>query len=1066
LIRTYRSIEATGEESEQIIIMTMMLGLPLKRKLFSPEPTPEPTATLCPDISSSLTVTTNRPHRPNRRNRKRISKPKQKTSSLSSLSAAAAGCHSILASALLDKQHDNMPVKTRRTKRQRNNKNTINHNHNHHEYNDENRKKLYEPSVLMALDTKNNNSTNHNKVQRKQTTKPAQRQQKGNAIQTAATEYIENQGMLPLNSLGGIVSNFASKNRVSSSSTTQNSSKAKNLRRLQSETTKESTRSKATSRRNKLSRKNSRNISEKVCRNGSSIPNGDNLTMCLMERSTTTSNILKPKGVINESVLVGTEFAETKKKSKDSLSRRKKQTKQHQRKPKKKSNINKKSGDQTKRSTVDACKVGGLGAFVGITSKHLITKKFTKERSTRRFVSPLENDLSKTKTPVVPFNEWSITPPITVDTPASDGGPPIRIVTIPQQSEPIPSLASPETIVTTNMKTYNSAYKHDIIGAPSTTLKEVEEQHRHPKFAEGTGKVRYEDGDEEELEEDEVQPVDLAVTELREKQQKRPKSNNQRDSSVDNNRKERVGPTVEPTSQRKLKGDMSLEECVPMRRSRRRSTPPVRLLDSARTIERNESPRDRRVESMHTSPRRSKRRSSQPIRLIDCGNTEEGNGGDCTTSKKKEEGKRKRSVGRREPKSKRASNRKRAKKRKINGHLNDKLKTEEKDIILKNKDNDDQLSVSDQNLTLSPSNPRKQQFDDALRAMMPEECIVEQLAREPDHTEDDIFNATPMRKLFMKNDATVPATPKEEKESEPERRPRRKSIQPDKYDGTYVDTMSTISRKKKKNIKSSMKKKKANNNKDKSKVKRRVRISDEANKECNTDNSVDSNEDGQWASANLKALHTANRSVDPKSFSFWEDVSEIVGTKSATECREKWFSLVNTPVLKRKPKKKDDALSTTLKAPISDTRHNFDDDIFNATPMRGIFDVGENDNSRSTSFDEIGDLSNMVVGSAIKIDKVEHNNASPHGDNKLAAYPQGYKTYIQNMGRNMRQKERKKNCNAGKSSNHPMKIGKNLAERADEGDVEVKCKLSPGGTLQVDTFGDTDTEDYFDYDEE
>jgi hypothetical protein len=247
--------------------------------------------------------------------------------------------------------------------------------------------------------------------------------------------------------------------------------------------------------------------------------------------------------------------------------------------------------------------------------------------------------------------------------------------------------------------------------------------------------------------------------------------------------------------------------------------------------------------------------------------------------------------------------------------------------------------------------------------------------------------------------------------------------------------MSTISRKKKKNIKSSMKKKKANNNKDKSKVKRRVRISDEANKECNTDNSVDSNEDGQWASANLKALHTANRSVDPKSFSFWEDVSEIVGTKSATECREKWFSLVNTPVLKRKP-------------------------------MRGIFDVGENDNSRSTSFDEIGDLSNMVVGSAIKIDKVEHNNASPHGDNKLAAYPQGYKTYIQNMGRNMRQKERKKNCNAGKSSNHPMKIGKNLAERADEGDVEVKCKLSPGGTLQVDTFGDTDTEDYFDYDEE
>ena len=1031
-----------------------MLGLPLKRKLFSPEPepSPEPNANLCPDISSSLTVTTNtnRSRRPNRRNRKRI--PKQKTSSLSSLSAVAAGCHSILASALLGK-HDNIPAETRRTKRQREDKDTINHNHQKH--NDENRKKLYEPSVLMVLDN------NHNKVQRKQA-KPAQRQQKGSAIQTAATEYIENQRLLPMNSLGSTVSNFASKNKASSSSTSQKSSKAKNLRRLQSETTKESTRLKGTTRRNKRSRKKYGNVSEKVCRNGSSVPNGDSLIMCLTERSTTTSNIPKPKGVINESVLLGTEFAEPTKKLKDGLNRRRKQTKQHPRKPKKKSNISKKSGDQTKRSTVNACKVGGLGAFVGITSKHLTTKNSTKESSTRRFVSPLENDLSKTKTPVVPFNEWSITPAITVDTPASDERPPIRIISIPQHSEPIPSLASPETIITTNMKHCNSADRHDITGAPPTTLKDVEEKQQHPKFAEGTGKVPYKDGDEEELEEDKVQPVDFAVTGLNEKQQKRPKCMNQRDPNVDNSRKKRVGPTVEPTSRSKSKDYTSLEECVPIRRSRRRSSPPVRLLDSARSIERKESPRDLRIESTHTSPRRSKRRSSQPIRLINCGNTEEGNVVGCTTSKKKEEKKRKRSVGRREPKSKRPGSRKKARKRRINVHLDDKLKTEEKDIILKDKENHDQLSVSDRNLTLSPSNPRKQQFDDALRAMMPEECNVEQLAREPDQTEDDIFNATPMRKLFMKNDATVPTTPKdEEEESEPERRPRRKSIQPEKYDGTYVDTMSTTSRKKKKNIKSSLKKKKASNNKDRSKVKKRVRISDEADKECNTDNSVGSNEDGQWTSANLKALHTANRIVDPKSFSFWEDVSEIVGTKSTTECREKWFSLVNTPVLKRRPKKK-----TTLEAPLSDTRHSFDDDIFNATPMRGIFDVGEKDGSRSTSFDEIGVLSNMVVGSAIKIDKVEHNNANLHGDDKNAAYPQGYKTYIQNMGRNMRQKDRKKNCNASKSSNHPMKIGKNLAERADEGDVEVKCKLSPGGTLQVDTFGDTDTEDYFDYDDE
>jgi hypothetical protein len=88
-------------------------------------------------------------------------------------------------------------------------------------------------------------------------------------------------------------------------------------------------------------------------------------------------------------------------------------------------------------------------------------------------------------------------PAITVDTPASDERPPIRIISIPQQREPVLSLASPETIITTNMISYNSAYRHDITGAPSTTLKEVEEKQRHPKFAEGTGKVPHKNGDEE-----------------------------------------------------------------------------------------------------------------------------------------------------------------------------------------------------------------------------------------------------------------------------------------------------------------------------------------------------------------------------------------------------------------------------------------------------------------------------------------------------------------------------------------------------------------------------------------
>ena len=134
--------------------------------------------------------------------------------------------------------------------------------------------------------------------------------------------------------------------------------------------------------------------------------------------------------------------------------------------------------------------------------------------------------------------------------------------------------------------------------------------------------------------------------------------------------------------------------------------------------------------------------------------------------------------------------------------------------------------------------------------------------------------------------------------------------------------------------------------------------------------------------------------------------------------------------------------------------------------MRSAFAIGENINISSTAFEELGDITNINVGSAIKIVKRDPNDESMSSNPDQIACPHGYKTYLQKMGRIMRQKDTKKKQMSGRANQHLLVIGKKLAERTNEGDVQVKGRLSPGGTLRVDTFGYSDTEDYLDYDDE
>jgi len=489
-----------------------------------------------------------------------------------------------------------------------------------------------------------------------------------------------------------------------------------------------------------------------------------------------------------------------------------------------------------------------------------------------------------------------------------------------------------------------------------------------------------------------------------------------------------------------------VKQHTPPRRSRRRSSEPTRRLGSTYS--------DNRIEEMNVSTRRSKRRRSEPTRLIDSA---------CTEYQQTTQ-----STGR--------------KNRKVLGQK-PKRKT------LKNHD-----SIDSKNTINTQKCPKKEHFDDALRAVMPVDDYDE-LASGSGQTEDNIFNSTPTRKLFTRNHSNDPesCTNRERRQEErcAGRRSTRESIEPQRY-GDYLDSVTKASEKhtklslsvskstkknaqpahsapksSKKKTKSVLKKKKMKSKRN-SKAEKQVQIIDKRPEEADDDSDSISKENDSWTQTDLRILHKAHRTVDPMSFSFWEDVAEIVGQKSAMECREKWFSLAKTPEPKQSKSKKQDKgkIITTTKNP-----RNVDDDIFNSTPMRSAFGIGENVDPSAIAFEELGDISKMNVGSAIKIHKLNHNDDSIlPSNNEPMAYPRGYsygyKTYLQNLGRSMRQKDLKKKSETCESPNRPpLQLGKKLAEHVHEGDVEVKCRLSPGGTLQVDTFGDTDKEDYLDDDE-
>jgi hypothetical protein len=212
-------------------------------------------------------------------------------------------------------------------------------------------------------------------------------------------------------------------------------------------------------------------------------------------------------------------------------------------------------------------------------------------------------------------------------------------------------------------------------------------------------------------------------------------------------------------------------------------------------------------------------------------------------------------------------------------------------------------------------------------------------------------------------------------------------------------------------------------------------------------NAVSEEPNDEWTERELGWLRQAHQEIDPKSSSFWEEISEIVQGKSSAQCREKWFSFVKTPKVPTRRAHKSAAFASKS-APVDD------DDIFDATPMKALFtSMADGSDGSFALFGQMDNLPDFDFGSAIKV-------ARKSAGSSIQRPPRnGYKTYIKTVKRGVNKgaKARPKNLPKGSKS----KSCKNVSAKAGDGDIQLSGRMSPGGTVHVHSkYNQDDEPDY------
>lgn len=194
-----------------------------------------------------------------------------------------------------------------------------------------------------------------------------------------------------------------------------------------------------------------------------------------------------------------------------------------------------------------------------------------------------------------------------------------------------------------------------------------------------------------------------------------------------------------------------------------------------------------------------------------------------------------------------------------------------------------------------------------------------------------------------------------------------------------------------------------------------------------------------WSRVEVESLRAALRLVDPRTtINFWEDVAQHVDGHSAAECCEKWGSLNASPAAKQKAEDPSEWIELTKES----------DDFFDSTPFRDAATRGAKSEGNGRS--------GIKVGRIRRGDYVSRVREFEFGNRKT-----GYKGFMKGVKKTISEAN-KKDAKRKKASqkDKPIKT-RSVSMVETNGDVEVKAKLTPGGTLRIqDNLSEID--DFFD----
>ena len=210
-----------------------------------------------------------------------------------------------------------------------------------------------------------------------------------------------------------------------------------------------------------------------------------------------------------------------------------------------------------------------------------------------------------------------------------------------------------------------------------------------------------------------------------------------------------------------------------------------------------------------------------------------------------------------------------------------------------------------------------------------------------------------------------------------------------------------------------------------------------------------------WSDEEITMLRNAQKNVNPTSVTFWDDVSDLVEERSGSECRDKWFSFVCTPKSRSRPDTKAEVCDDVS------TDEDEEDDLFNSTPLRDTVTEIQN-GIFAKKFDEESLCTSLGLSPCVQ----QHSTLNSQLD-EISARKQrtGYKTYIDNLRKDLNRVDKYPKKNLYKASNNSIKSCHNVCVDSEEGENKISGKLLPDGTVKLDMCEDSDEDDIYGLDE-